>query len=198
MPCQAAQACDHRLVIAGNHDQLLQVMRGAFPPCAAHALTAPAFVPPSPQDAGPAAAAQLLPHCTYLCHHQHSAAGLRFLASPYSRGNSPNCAFQGKERCAAGLLLRGIDFHGSARACSCLRGGRQSCCCRRRRRRAAYALFLQQRNRRWLECEGARVGTYSQSLWHQIGGTGRAVQVAGCVRMLGRRRLRAHAWSSGC
>jgi hypothetical protein len=51
-----------------------------------------------------------LSHCTYLCHEQAQAAGLRFLASPCSRGNSPNSAFQGKKKSSPTELFFQLIF----------------------------------------------------------------------------------------
>ena len=97
---QSRQPCSHRIVIAGNHDHHLQAQASL------HLRNPLLFLAPihlyisSPrQEIGAARARALLPNCTYLCHEQHTAAGLRFLASPYSRGNSPNQAFQGENPC---------------------------------------------------------------------------------------------------
>ena len=99
---QARQPCTHKIVIAGNHDQHLQVStsNNQFPESGA--------LPDDSdlrQEIGVAATTALLPHCAYLCNQTHTAAGLRFFASPYSRGNSPNCAFQGKKLFAPTILI---------------------------------------------------------------------------------------------
>ena len=64
-----AQPAQHRVVVAGNHDQILE-------------------------SVGAEAAQRLLPNAIYLCNSGVELEGLRLWGTPISDGRSPNRAFQ--------------------------------------------------------------------------------------------------------
>jgi hypothetical protein len=68
----AAQPATHKIVVAGNHDQLLMVL-------------------------GMERVQSELSNAIYLCNSSVSLFGLRFWGSPISRGKSNNAAFQSEE-----------------------------------------------------------------------------------------------------
>ena len=85
-----AQPAQHRVVVAGNHDHILETL-------------------------GPDGAQRLLPSATYLCNSGAELMGLRLWGTPLSHGRSANRAFQSPAfraaalRAAAALPPRGVD-----------------------------------------------------------------------------------------
>ncbi|CAK9097148.1 unnamed protein product [Durusdinium trenchii] len=90
------QPHQHKLLVAGNHDGVLQAL-------------------------GPERVQEVLPKCTYLQDQGIDLEGLKLYASPLSMGQSPNAAFQSHggydERAACEAIPEGLDLlitHGPA------------------------------------------------------------------------------------